>query len=56
MIKNNFNTQAYKTPVCKTVHLHIEGAFIDTYSSGTAGYWSNDDDNNHNYGGDSDLL
>lgn len=25
MIKNNFNAQGYKAPVCKVVRVHVEG-------------------------------
>lgn len=28
MIKNNFNAQGYKAPVCKVVRVHVEGALM----------------------------
>ena len=39
MIKNNFNAQGYKAPVCKVVRVHVEGALLqDSYGAlGKAG-------------------
>ena len=51
MIKNNFNAQGYKAPVCKVVRVHVEGLVCTSPTSEDfngpttlGGSWEEDED------------
>lgn len=46
MIKNNFNAQGYKAPVCKVVCLHLEGNCLqaESVTNGINGFSYDDEE------------